>query len=65
MCSVLIACAAGVASACPAEFDRPNLLFIMSDDHTTQAFGSYGSRLDEADANNPHIEAIINALSVD
>jgi N-acetylglucosamine-6-sulfatase len=25
--------------------DRPNILFIMADDHTTQAFGSYGSRL--------------------
>ena len=25
--------------------DRPNVLFIMSDDHTTQAIGAYGSRL--------------------
>lgn len=25
--------------------DRPNILFIMSDDHTTQAVGAYGSRL--------------------
>ncbi|NND05321.1 MAG: sulfatase [Saprospiraceae bacterium] len=25
--------------------DKPNILFIMSDDHTTQAFGIYGSRL--------------------
>ena len=24
---------------------KPNILFIMSDDHTTQAFGCYGSRL--------------------
>lgn len=24
---------------------KPNILFIMSDDHTTQAFGVYGSRL--------------------
>ncbi|MEE3231162.1 MAG: sulfatase-like hydrolase/transferase, partial [Planctomycetota bacterium] len=24
---------------------RPNILLIMSDDHTTQAFGVYGSRL--------------------
>ena len=33
---------------CPAllaEPDRPNVLFIMSDDHTSQAFGVYGSRL--------------------
>jgi len=27
--------------------DRPNILFIMSDDHTSQAFGVYGSRLAE------------------
>ena len=27
--------------------ERPNILFIMSDDHTTQAFGCYGSRLAE------------------
>ena len=25
--------------------DQPNILFIMSDDHTSQAFGAYGSRL--------------------
>ena len=25
--------------------NKPNILFIMSDDHTTQAFGVYGSRL--------------------
>jgi len=25
--------------------ERPNILFIMSDDHTTQAIGAYGSRL--------------------
>ncbi len=25
--------------------DKPNIIFIMSDDHTTQAFGIYGSRL--------------------
>lgn len=25
--------------------ERPNILFVMSDDHTTQAIGAYGSRL--------------------
>ena len=34
---------AAVPSASAAE--RPNILFIMSDDHTTQAIGAYGSRL--------------------
>ncbi|MEC7923185.1 MAG: acetylglucosamine-6-sulfatase, partial [Planctomycetota bacterium] len=31
--------------ALPAQEERPNILFIMSDDHTSQAFGVYGSRL--------------------
>jgi arylsulfatase A-like enzyme len=30
---------------CLGDDARPNILFIMSDDHTTQAFGCYGSRL--------------------
>jgi len=29
--------------------DKPNILFIMSDDHTSQAFGVYGSRLASLD----------------
>ena len=34
------------ASAKPAPPDKkPNILFIMSDDHTAQAIGAYGSRL--------------------
>jgi len=32
-------------SACGKNATKPNILFIMSDDHTTQAFGIYGSRL--------------------
>jgi len=28
---------------------QPNIIFIMSDDHTTQAFGTYGSRLASLD----------------
>ena len=30
---------------CTNQEKQPNILFIMSDDHTTQAFGIYGSRL--------------------
>lgn len=29
----------------PLEVKKPNIIYIMSDDHTTQAFGIYGSRL--------------------
>lgn len=43
--SALIAFVCVGALAESADQDRPNILFIMSDDHTTQAFGSYGSRL--------------------
>jgi len=40
LCLILLLCSCGVK-----EPDQPNILFIMSDDHTTQAFGVYGSRL--------------------
>ena len=33
---------------------RPNLMFIMADDHATQAIGAYGSRLNET----PNIDRI-------
>ncbi|MDZ8117006.1 sulfatase [Pontiella sp. NLcol2] len=34
---------AGAAGA--AELSKPNILFVMSDDHTSQAIGAYGGRL--------------------
>ena len=36
---------------------KPNILFIMSDDHTSQAFGVYGSRLAALDP-TPNIDRI-------
>jgi arylsulfatase A-like enzyme len=36
---------------------RPNIIFIMADDHTTQAFRSYGSRLADV-APTAHIERL-------
>ncbi len=36
---------------------KPNILFIMSDDHTSQAFGIYGSRLACLDP-TPNLDAI-------
>jgi len=35
----------GLAAVAHAEKTRPNILFIMSDDHTSQAVGVYGGRL--------------------
>ena len=43
-----LALAAGLAltaTLAQAQEQKPNILFIMSDDHTTQALGCYGSRL--------------------
>lgn len=34
-----------MAAACGQAAERPNILFIMSDDHTSQAVGAYGGRL--------------------
>ena len=37
--------------------ERPNIVFIMSDDHTTQAIGAYGSYLAELNP-TPQIDAL-------
>jgi hypothetical protein len=34
-----------IAGQPPSRADKRNVLFIMSDDHTTQAIGAYDSRL--------------------
>jgi len=39
------------------ELSRPNIIFIMADDHTIQAFGVYGSRLAELDP-TPNIDRL-------
>ncbi len=39
------------------KIDRPNILFIMSDDHTTQAIGAYKSRLAKLNP-TPNIDAL-------
>jgi len=39
------------------EQHKPNIIFIMADDHTTQAFGVYGSRLAGLDP-TPHIDRL-------
>jgi arylsulfatase A-like enzyme len=35
------------AAAPPAAADRPNIIFIMSDDHAAHAIGAYGSRINK------------------
>jgi len=58
--SLLAATAATVPapdSSTPASGRPPNILFIMSDDHTTQAIGAYGGRLAKLNP-TPHIDAL-------
>lgn len=43
--------------------DRPNILFIMSDDHTSQAWGIYGGVL-EAYVKNEHIKRLASEGTV-
>ena len=46
-------------SAPTHETKKPNILFIMSDDHTSQAFGIYKSRLAKLDP-TPNLDKIAN-----
>jgi len=55
---VLIIAQGTYCSASSAEPpSRPNILFIMADDHTTQAFGCYGSRLAKLDS-TPNLDRL-------
>ena len=60
MCVVLLACQHRGASQATGKETRPNIIFIMSDDHTTQAFGCYGSRLAGLDP-TPNIDQLAKA----
>ena len=62
--ALLIASSAGalvaIAIAAPPDSEpdaRPNILFIMSDDHASQAVGAYGSRLAQLDP-TPNIDRL-------
>ncbi|HIE95725.1 MAG TPA: acetylglucosamine-6-sulfatase, partial [Fuerstia sp.] len=57
-CLWSIALLTGLALSAAADgVERPNILFIMSDDHTTQALGAYGSRLAGLNP-TPNIDAL-------
>jgi arylsulfatase A-like enzyme len=45
---------AGAAAAGAAERPRPNILFLFTDDHATQAIGAYGSKLNRT----PHMDRL-------
>ena len=44
-------------SGCSSQQSRPNILFIMSDDHSTSTIGAYGSWLQD-NLETPHIDAL-------
>ena len=48
--------AAAGLTACCCEEERPNIIFIMTDDHTTQAMSCYGGRLIET----PNMDRLAN-----
>jgi arylsulfatase A-like enzyme len=54
----LVVAAAGLVLAAPQvpapAADRPNIIFIMTDDHAAHAIGAYGSRVNET----PHLDRL-------
>jgi|694.fasta_scaffold00860_20 hypothetical protein len=42
------------AGSPPRELPRPNIVFILADDHATQALGAYGSMV----AHTPHLDRL-------
>ena len=50
--TVLLACLAATAPAAHAA-DRPNIIFIMADDHAAHAIGAYGSRVNQTPQHRP------------
>ncbi len=43
-----------MSSCAPSDAPRPNILFIMTDDHASQAISAYGSRINKT----PHIDRL-------
>ncbi len=54
----LLACLLATLALCPAE--RPNIVFIFSDDHAVQAIGAYGSKINST----PQIDRLAKEGSV-
>lgn len=60
---ILLVCLSMFCSCQEAVVKPPNILFIMSDDHTSQAWGVYGGRL-EAHVKNDNIKRLVNEGSL-
>ena len=57
LCGVLVGVAACSEPNAVSAAERPNILFIMSDDHAAHAIGAYGSRLAKLDP-TPNIDRL-------
>lgn len=61
--AIILICSVTILNSCKNEsinYDsRPNILFIMSDDHTSQAWGIYGGVLKDY-VHNPNISRLAN-----
>jgi arylsulfatase A-like enzyme len=53
-CAVLLSLAWSLADAGAAQAQRPNILYIMSDDHAAHALSCYGSRVNQT----PHLDRL-------
>jgi arylsulfatase A-like enzyme len=53
----MVGLGAGLALSAQAAGKKPNIIFIMADDHTTQATGAYGSRLAKLNP-TPNLDAL-------
>lgn len=60
---VVVVCCSFLFFSCaeqpPAEVEKPNILFILSDDHTSQAWGLYGGILEDH-VQNENIQRLAN-----
>ncbi len=54
---LLLALAARIHAETPEESERPNIVFIFSDDHATHAIGAYGGLLKDVNP-TPNIDAL-------
>ncbi|MEW4922893.1 sulfatase [Algibacter sp. 2305UL17-15] len=60
LCLILVACTVSCKEKPEAQTSKkPNIIYIMSDDHTTQGFGIYGSRLAKLNP-TPTLDKIAN-----
>ncbi len=58
--AILVTLLAALGSVATASESRPNIVFIFSDDHATQAIGAYGSTINQT----PNIDRIANEGAV-